>query len=234
MAFWKRNELDTPIAPVDWRDVETFVLGTLERALAPKRPREVRGPMAIRVEQDHPRGTVYAPCAFRGSLTGPTASGTSGKRWFEDLECLRVLCHVDDGVEDGGLRRYEVRDGSGEVIGTIECHPPQGGRKRPSWRIQQPGHPEIVGRSDGDLIERGLVGAFEFANVLYESAMLGDQRVAKPKKPRAVNWKDETGRSVMLSQGKKHTVRVAWLDRRLAFAFALLGDGDQAVGAEPT
>ncbi|MEU6442681.1 hypothetical protein [Streptomyces sp. NPDC047046] len=225
MAVRKRNEPDAPLATVDWRDVERFVLGTLERARSPKRPRDVRGPMAVRVRQDDPLGAVFAPCAFRGALTGPLPSGVSEKRWFEDRECLRVLCHVDDGVEEGGVRRHQVKDGSGAVIGTIERHPPQGRRKRPSWRIQQPGHPEIVGRSDGELIARGLVGVFEFAEEFVSGALVGDGRARKPKKPPLIGWRDESGNSVMISRGKEHTVRVAWLDRRLAFAFALLGHG---------
>ncbi|MEU6442680.1 hypothetical protein [Streptomyces sp. NPDC047046] len=180
--------------------------------------------MAIRVPQEDRRGAVYAPCAFRGAPAGPQPSGISEKYLFEDPECLRVLCRIDDGVEDGVLRRHEVKDGSGEIIGTIERHPAKGRKKHPSWRIRQPGHSEVVGRSDGDLIERGVVGLIEFGVSFYESGTLGDQRVAKPKKPRMIHWNDEAGTRVMSSQGNEHKVKAAWLDRRLAFAFALLGD----------
>ncbi|MEU6442682.1 hypothetical protein [Streptomyces sp. NPDC047046] len=234
MAFRKRNDPDSPLATVDWREARNFVLGTLELARSSKRSREVHGVMAIRVWKDDPRGSIYAPCAFRGAHAGPLPSGIPEKRLFEDRECLRVLCHVDDGVEEGAVRRHQVMDGRGESIGTIEHHPPKERHKYPSWRIQQPGHPEIVGSSEGNLIERGLVSLVDFSLDFINGALVGDGRARKPKKPRLIGWKDEAGKLVMISQGKEHTVKAAWLDRRLAFAFALLGDGVQAVGAEPT
>lgn len=227
MEFRGRRESDRPVTAVDWRDVEEFVLGTLERPQKPKRPQAVHGPVAVRVPQTDASGLVYAPCAFRAPLAVGSPPRSLEKRLFEDRDGLRPLCHIDEGTQEGqedGVCRHEVRDGRGEFIGAILRHPPKGRRARHTWRIEQPGHPELVGRSGDSLLARGLNGLMETAGDLLLHGSAGDGKVTKPPSLRIIGWKNAAGELAMTSQGKEHFIRVEWLDRRLAFAFALLGD----------
>ncbi|MEU9080131.1 hypothetical protein [Kitasatospora sp. NPDC048538] len=60
--------------------------------------------------------------------------------------------------------------------------------------------------------------------VLGAVADLGADGGDHPAKPRTLEWRAD-GVVVMLSEGsEKVTVKAEWIDRRLAFAFALVGD----------
>lgn len=131
-------------------------------------------------------------------------------------------------MEVGGELRHIVRDGVGQAVGTLVRVPPKRRPFKHSWRIEQPGQPEVLGRSEwaggdakeitGRLVEK-LIGG-----VLDAIADLGADGGDQCSGARALEWRAED-KIVMVSEGSEQvTVRAGWVDRRLAFAFALVGD----------
>lgn len=63
-----------------------------------------------------------------------------------------------------------------------------------------------------------------FTGVLSAIGDLGGKDGDRRSGPRTLEWR-ANGKVVMVSEGsEKVSVRAGWLDRRLAFAFALVGD----------
>lgn len=215
---------ESPVPVVPWGDAWEFVIGDEERPAAGRRKRPALGVRAVRVP--HGRGTllVNAPCAFL-----PPHGTEDGPRLYEDAECRRLLCSVDGPEKAAGARGYRVRDGQGQVIGTIRRVPPLQHALKPTWRIDQPGRPEIVSDAEwstggvAELVRRGagklLLGAVQAVADLGADG--GDQATGS----RAVVW-SAGGEPVLTWDGRdRFLVRAAWFDRRLAFAYALLRVG---------
>ncbi|MFD4985914.1 hypothetical protein [Streptomyces sp. NPDC058374] len=231
MAFGTKKEPEPPVDPVPWAEVNRFVVGTLERPVTKKRHQAVRGERAVRT----PRGRkgydqVFAPCAYIASAE-ETAERVPGAAFalFEDAALERLLCTVGVPGEEDGALAYPVCDAAGAEVGTVR-RLPGGALRRHSWRVTQPGRPEITGT--GELAQYGLAGkavtvGLHATFALLDSAMRGDARGPKARKPRELTWSaGET--TVMHSAGSKEmTLRADWFDRRLAFAFALIGDGSE-------
>lgn len=230
MAFGRsRRPVEPPVEPVAWPDVRTFLVTSEERPATPKRKKTGWGQRAVRVPKGDRDYRVNAPCAYlapeNAAVPGPS---TPGLTLYEDPEARRLLCYVDAAREVGGERHHVVRDGRGEVLGTLRRIPP----KRPfrhTWRIDQPGRPEIAGRNEwvggGSATEAAGRVAVKAAIGLVEAVLdFGAEGGDQPSKPRTLEWTAD-GAVVMVSEGSKEiTVKADWLDRRLAFAFALVGD----------
>ncbi|MCT9094046.1 hypothetical protein N4G70_35105 [Streptomyces sp. ASQP_92] len=221
---------------VEWAGVWQFTLGTVERPATKYRPRAVRGPRAIRVPRGAGRSQVFAPCAYVAPSAPPAPSSATVLCLYEDADAQRLLCCLvaEDGQEgqDGqeGERRFHVSDGQGKPIGTIRRVPPSGKLFKHTWRISQPGHPEIAGRNQwsGHHVKRLAKRAA--GNIVPEvlNAVTGmgvDETYGKASpKSRTLEWVSD-GDVVMVSESiKLITIKKDWLDRRLAFAFAVLGD----------
>ncbi|MFD9356753.1 hypothetical protein [Streptomyces sp. NPDC060031] len=221
--FGKKEPVEEPpVVPVGWQRVRDFVVGNTERPVTAKRKKAAFGPLAVRVPKNGKDYRVFAPCAYVGHVEEDYAL-------YEDADCLRVLCLIDrGGREVDGERHHDVHDGQGQLIGTLRRVPPRSRPFRHTWRIDQPGHPTVVGRNEwasGDakaftyrMVDKGLTEALNAVTSL--GAEGGDTRT----KPRTLEWRagDEV---VMVSESsKKVTVKADWVDRRLAFAFALIGD----------
>ncbi|MEV0530689.1 hypothetical protein [Kitasatospora sp. NPDC050463] len=213
---------EPPVLPVGWERVRDFVIGDTERPVTAKRTARTPGQLAVRVPRNGKERRVFAPCAF---------VGREGERvaLYEDAACRLLLCLVDGrGREVDDERHHEVHDAQGRIIGTLRRIPPRTRPFKHSWRIDQPGRPPILGRNQwvsGDareiaarVVERSLFGALDAL------ASLGAEGGDQPAKPRTLEWRAEE-KVVMVSEGsEKVTVKADWIDRRLAFAFALVGD----------
>ena len=231
MAFGKQSDksnTDSPVEPVAWAAVREFVIGSVERPQTPKRKRSVWGPRAVRVPKGGKNDRVLAPCAFLGkSNQGTDLPSRPELTLYEDAEAKRLLCYVDPPRDIDGEQHHVVHSGDGQVIGTLRRVPP----KRPfkhTWRIDQSSRPEIVGRNEfasGDAREvAGRAAGKLVLGVVGAIADLGAEGGDQRSKSRSLEWRADD-KVVMVSEGsEKVIIRADWLDRRLAFAFALVGD----------
>ncbi|MFD4167569.1 hypothetical protein OHB02_12020 [Streptomyces albidoflavus] len=224
-----RSEAPPPPLPpeqVDWRGVRTFVLGMVWRPHTPEQPGNTFGDRAIRVPMGTEQHPVNVPCAYAGS-DEETASRVAGAAFtlYEDAAHERLLCSVMGPVKEGRTCSYEVRDATGTPVGTLSRV--AGGRfTRHTWRIDQPGHPQITGAGEITSAPTRTEKAFVTAARLVAAAIPEAEGV-KTKKPRTLYWMIGD-QEVMLSEAsKKMTITADWLDRRLAFAFPLIGDDDK-------
>ncbi|MFF7129878.1 hypothetical protein [Streptomyces sp. NPDC008240] len=230
MGFGRQKAQEPPVEPVAWAGVQKFVVSAVERPETVARKRAVWGRKAVRVARGSKDWRVLAPCAYLGSaeVHPPGLPSRPEQTLFEDPGARHLLCYVEPAVQAGGERRHVVRDGAGQAVGTLVRVPPKRRPFKHSWRIEQPGHPEIVGRSEwagGDAkeITGRLVGKL-IGGVLDAVGDLGADGGDQRSRARALEWRAED-RIVMVSEGSEQvTVRAGWVDRRLAFAFALVGD----------
>ncbi|MGW2765208.1 hypothetical protein [Streptomyces sp. NPDC001275] len=227
-VFGKNRDVDEPAAPVvPWADAWQFVVGDVERPAAGRRRRPVLGPRAFRVPQRRGEQCVNAPCAFFPPQSSSPASPELCL--YEDADGRTLLCSVDEPVKAGGERHFAVRDGQGQVIGTIRRIAPLKHALTPVWRIDQPGHVEIVSSGEWakggrkEMLQRGagklVQGIFQGAADLGADG--GDQA---GEASRVHQWTSD-GEPVLASDGcDRFLVRASWLDRRLVFAYALVRD----------
>jgi hypothetical protein len=221
------SDAAVPAEPVAWATVREFVVSSVERPQTLKRKRAVRGPRAVRVSKGGADNRVLAPCAFLGTSDRTDLPSRPGLSLYEDVEAHHLLCYVDSPMNVDGEQHHVVRDRQDQVVGTIRRVPP----KRPfkhTWRIDQPGRPEIAGRNEwasGDVKEVTGRAAGKFVlGVVGAIADLGAEGGDQRSKPRSLEWRADD-KVVMMSEGsEKVTIRADWIDRRLAFAFALVGD----------
>ncbi|MFD6168157.1 hypothetical protein [Streptomyces coeruleorubidus] len=224
--FGKNRHVDEPPIHVSpWTDAWEFAITDEERPATAQRKRAVLGVRAFRVPQGSGAQRVNAPCAF----FPPQPSAADGRRLYEDAEGGRLLCSLDEPQDVDGRRHYAVRDVRGQVIGTIQRIAPLKHALKPTWRIAQPGHPDIVTSAEWakggprEMVQRGagkmLLGVVQAVSDM--GAEGGDQ----PAKSRVLEWK--AGDELVLTSESDHRflVRAAWLDRRLVFAYALLRTG---------
>ncbi|MEV7400144.1 hypothetical protein AB0N93_07005 [Streptomyces sp. NPDC091267] len=214
---------------VPWANVRTFVVSTEEKPVTTKRKRGVHGPRAVRVPKGGKDFRGNAPCAYLAPAPRHAADPSAGGlTLYEDPGAQRLLCYVDAAQEVGGERHHVVRDERGAELGTLRRIPP----RRPfrhTWRIDQPGRPEIVGRNEwaaGDSAKEavGRVAVKAAIGLVGALADFGAEGGDQPYRPRTLEWCAE-GEVVMVSEGSVEvTVKADWVDRRLAFAFALVGD----------
>jgi len=164
---------------------------------------------------------VNAPCAFF-----PPQGTSNDLRLYEDAEGRSLLCSVDDPEEADRARHYRVRDGQGQIVGTVRRIPPLKRALKPTWRIEQPGRPEIVSSAEwakGGVTEMVQKGAGKFLlGAVQAVADMGAEGGDQPARSRVLEWKAD-GELVMTSDAHhRFLIRAAWLDRRLVFAYALL------------
>lgn len=228
MAFGRRKQKEQvpPLPMVDWRGVREFTIGTWERKDPLSRRRPVLGLRAIRVPKHGSEEVTFAPCAYFGigNRTEPDS------RLYEDAERQRLLCAIDEPFERNGERVYRVFDSQGEVIGTIRRIPPSRRLVRHTWRIDQPGRPTIVARNKwATKNPKDLAVAALGSTVFSIFHSTGDGSAVSSG--RDLEWEAIDGEFVMYSSGfaeidmqVKIEIEVRWLDRRLAFAYAMIGD----------
>lgn len=147
---------------------------------------------------------------------------------YEDAEARRLLCYLVEAEGEGGERHFRAYDGEGVEIGAIRRVPPSKKVFKHTWRIEQPGHPVIVGRNEwasGGATEIALRVAGKAIGGAVDS-LFTDENVesGKSRQSRKLEWWSGS-ELVMTSRSiKLLSIHQSWLDRRLAFAFAVLGD----------
>ncbi|WP_125263256.1 hypothetical protein [Streptomyces alboflavus] len=154
---------------------------------------------------------------------------------YEDPESNRMLCYLVAEEAEGGERCHRVYDAAGEEIGAVRRIPPTSKLFKRTWRIEQPGHPEIVGRNEwasggvkqmadratGKVLTEALNG---LSHIIPPGESGTSDSGGSQRQSRKLEWWSG-GELVMVSHSiKMIKVQADWLDRRLAFAFAVLGD----------
>lgn len=222
MVFGKSRHVDEPPVPVvSWADAWEFAIGDEERPATGQRKRPVLGARAFRVPHGGGMQRVNAPCAFF-----PPQGDANDLRLYEDIEGRTLLCSVDDPEEADGARHFRVRDGQGRIVGTIRRIPPLKHALKATWRLEQPGRPEIVSSGEwakGGVTEMVQKGAGKLLlGAVQAVADMGAEGGDQPARSRVLEWKAD-GELVMTSDAHhRFLIRAAWLDRRLVFAYALL------------
>ncbi|MFD7873045.1 hypothetical protein ACFV5G_02760 [Streptomyces sp. NPDC059766] len=224
--FDRSGQVDEPPVPTaSWSDVWEFAIGDEERPAGGRRSRPVLGVRAFRVPSGSGAQRVNAPCAFF-----PPGATTTDLCLYEDAQGRSLLCRVDGPETKADVRDYRIRDAQGQVIGTVRRVRALRHALKPTWRIEQPGRPEIVSgteraATDGvtEFVQRGagrlLLGAVQAV------ADLGADGGDRPAGARLLEWRAD-GEPVMSWDGRhRFLIRASWFDRRLAFAFALLRAG---------
>ncbi|GGO52502.1 hypothetical protein GCM10012286_57680 [Streptomyces lasiicapitis] len=243
MAFGKRRgreegsgvREEAPLPAVEWADVREFTIGTVERPVTKNRPRPVRGPWAIRVPKGAGAAKVFAPCAYVARAAPPAPPSAMESCLYEDPDSQHLLCYLVTEEKGSGERCFRVYVANGKEIGVIRRIPPSNKLVKHTWRIDQPGHPEIVGRNEwisggakriadraaGKVVSEAL-NSLPHILPAGENTASGDS--GSQRRSRQLEWWSG-GELVMVSQSiKMLKVKADWLDRRLAFAFAVIGD----------
>lgn len=216
-----RREKRPPVEPVDWRDVTTFTIGYEDRPSTKGYRRPVVGKHAIRVPGEDAYGPIRRPCAYLGSDQDNNGGPDIAHTLFTDPLHAHLLCSVSHRHEKDGIGHQVVRTAEGTRIGVIQ-RLPRKGLRRHTWRIEQPGRPAVVAKNRWTTYTpRNL--AKEGASRLVENAL--DYALNAGTEPaRWLSWTAEDV-CVMETQDRGLTkIHAPWLDRRLAFAFALIGD----------
>ncbi|MFD3402236.1 hypothetical protein ACFWUU_16250 [Kribbella sp. NPDC058693] len=189
-----------------WEDVRDFTLGNVSR----RATRIEFGPNAIRAVQGPNDDRVLEPYAYVGA----------NRSLYLDVELTQLLCRV---VVTGD-HTWSVQDADTAEIGTITRLPSPRRFLRPNWQITQPGHPDILGRTEwltGSPARLAAKAASRLiVSVLDGLTGIGDEGGDQPTKSRTLEWR--TPSELVMITSTTITITADWLDRRLPFAYTLL------------
>lgn len=185
---------------------------------------------------------VYALSAFwlarLGHPAGVARDAEVHGAFFADPACTELICRTLVAPPDGArVRQHHVVDPAGDLVGTIDRVPGRNRFVRHTWRLRQPGRPEL---SAGRVTVRGvrdatITSAFGLAAGLVTELVLGSgggEGGGSGQGPRTLQWwttgvrpaqKALTSSEECLPD-RPWRVWVDWLDRRLVFAQMLIGD----------
>jgi hypothetical protein len=196
-----------------WESVREFTLGNVERPATRSRNRIEWGPNAIRVPSGPRDERVLTACAYVGA----------DHSLYVDAELTQLLCRVARLSE----HVWSVQDAGGAEVGTITRVPSGRPLLRPNWRINQPGHPEVIGRTEWLSCSPARLAAKAAARllvgVLDGLTGVGDEGGDQPTKTRTLEWRTHS-ELVMISEAASLRITTDWLDRRLPFAYSLIAD----------
>jgi hypothetical protein len=193
-----------------WEDVREFTLGNVSRPATRTHNRIEFGPNAIRAVQGPTDDRVLEPYAYVGA----------DRSLYLDADLTQLLCRA----VATGEHSWAVRDASDRVVGTINRLPSNRPLLRPNWRIDQPGHPEVIGRTEWLTGSPGRL-AVKAASRLIVGVLdgltgIGDEGGDQPTKSRTLEWR--TSDELVMISNSSIRITAEWLDRRLPFAYTLL------------
>ena len=240
--------MDTP----DWQQATVFVLRTFDAAKLPRRERAaLKAGRAFTPRPDviqyggesgpDPDACVYALSAFwlvrLGHPAGVARDADVHSACFADAACTQLICRTLVTPRDGGVRGHDVVDPAGNPLGTIDRVPGRNRFVRHTWRLRQPGRPELsAGRVTlRSMRDAMITGGFELAAGLVTDLLLGSgdgEGGGSGQGPRTLQWWTtgvSPARKALTSSenclpDRPWRVWADWLDRRLVFAQMLIGD----------
>lgn len=195
-----------------WEDVREFTLGNVSRPATRTHNRIEFGPNAIRAVQGPNDDRVLEPYAYVGA----------NRSLYLDADLTQLLC----GVAATGEHAWTVQDAGGAVVGSVTRLPSSRPLLRPNWRIDQPGHPEVVGRTEWLTGSPGRLAAKAasrlIVGILDGLTGVGDEGGDQPSKSRTIEWRTDS--ELVMVSCTSIRITADWLDRRLSFAYALLAE----------
>ncbi len=230
--FGRKRE-DPQIAPVPWDTEGPFVIGDVVRPTA-FRQKGLSGRRAVRMSVTLDGVRYFAAAAYVERRVPEVRS----YQLYDARRAQELLCTIAPVSGGGGGERYEVRDQAGRELGLVFRTAAAKRAVQHGWWLRQPGHPDIVARyhwargSAKDIAARGreagVRGAGGLVAGVVDSVITGDTAAdsrssVRPTKP--VTWRadDMVALTAGHTQGiKSYTPQASWLDRRLAFALAVL------------
>lgn len=158
--------------------------------------------------------------------------------FFADEACTQLVCRtLAVPPDDSGVRTYDVVDPVGQVVGSIDRVPGRNRFVRHTWRLRQPGRPELAaGKVTRRVVRDGVItGALELAAGLVTDLLFGKDNGGDSgggQGPRTLEWWTtgaEPAQKALTSStgcvpGQPWRVWADWLDRRLVFTQMLLRD----------
>ncbi|WP_406172622.1 hypothetical protein [Streptomyces sp. NBC_00996] len=239
MGILGRKKDEPTIDPVPWDGSggpDWFTVGDVLRS-ATFRRKALTGERAVRVPTMRDGVRYFAPAALVSSADRADSEPPSYEL-HEAEQSGNLLCALTP-VKGGA--RYRVTDAQGEELGLVHRTPAAKRTIQHSWWLQQPGHSDIVARyhwargSAKEIAARGKERAKREAGELAGSVVdsilsfgAEDDERASLRTPNHVTWRAEGEEErVVLTLGHLDGVTVyqphaSWLDRRLAFALAVL------------
>lgn len=230
-----RKKEEPVIEPVRWDAAGSFVVGEVLRP-ATFRRKALTGQRAVRVPTAQGGVWYFAPSV----LVSRTEEETPSYELYDATEAGALLCAL--APVKGGAR-YRVTDAGGQELGLVHRTPAAKRTIQHGWWLQQPGHPDIVARyhwargSAKEIAARGkekaVKEAGELAGSVVDSILSfgaddAEDYSGGSHTPKPVTWraegeeKDVVLTSSHLEGHKTYLPHGSWLDRRLAFALAVL------------
>ncbi|WP_406277234.1 hypothetical protein [Embleya sp. NBC_00896] len=214
--------------PMPWDRDAPFVVGNVVRPARRARKPQT-GDLAVRFPYPYGAAEYFAPAAL---VTQPDPDVSSFLlRDARDPHLL--VCAVAPDPEDNA--RYRVTDARHRELGHIHRTPAHKRTIQHTWWIRQSGHPDIVAGyawakgTSKDVASRGVSSVGRIVGGVVESAIFGPgDGGSGSTKQNTVTWRADD--EVVMTSGYLEGVRAyrpatAWLDRRLAFALAVLRQG---------
>ncbi|MEV7189385.1 hypothetical protein [Kitasatospora sp. NPDC093102] len=241
-----RSRRDEPFEALHWDEITQFTVGRALRNTF-RTPKRGEGAHAVRFMRTRGGDEYMVPGVYIVPVepAGPLAKG--GFRLFEDEAGRQLLCTV---LPDGS-DRYRVTDAAGRELGSVRRTPVTKRLSQQGLWMEQLGHPVIVaprawarggpgaslGRGAGHVLDGIVDSLLSFGS---------DEATGSGGSLKPVVWAtgvgagegaDGTGEAVLTfprrSDGTRwyFVKRDGWLDKRLAFALAVLRETD-TIGAD--
>ncbi|WP_329456528.1 hypothetical protein [Streptomyces sp. NBC_01497] len=232
---------DEPFDAVHWDEITQFTVGRMLRHTI-RASKRGEGAHAVRFMGRRGLDTYMVPGVHIVPVEPAGALPKTGFRLFEDESGRQLLCTV---LPDGS-DRYRVTDGGGRDIGSVRRTPLTKRLTQRGWWMRQPGHPAVVaprnwakggmgaavGRGVGHVVEGAVDSLLSFG---------ADETSGSEKGLKPVVWAREEpdgqyGEAVLTfprgagSERWYFVKRDGWLDKRLAFALAVLRESE-TIGA---
>jgi hypothetical protein len=243
MAFGK-NRRDEPFEAVHWDEITQFTVGRMMRRTI-RRSKRGEGAHAVRFMRTRGGDEYMVPGVYIVPVepAGPLSKG--GFRLFEDEDSRQLLCTVLPESSD----RFRVTDATGGELGSVRRSPVTKRLTQQSLWMEQPGHPAIVAPRNwvrggpGAALGRGVGHVLD--GVVDSLLSFGsDEATDSGADLKPVVWAvgaegtdGEYGQAVLTfprsTDGKRwyFVKRDGWLDKRLAFALAVLRESE-TLGAD--
>ncbi|MGW8328879.1 hypothetical protein ACWGLE_13365 [Streptomyces sp. NPDC055897] len=221
-----------------WNEITQFTVGRMLRYTIRKSKRGV-GPYAIRFRRTRQGDEYMVPGVYIVPAERDAPLSKGGFRLFEDEGGRQLLC----GVLPDGSDRYRVTDAAGQELGSVRRTAITKRLTHQGLWLEQAGHPAVVSRHNwarGGLRASAGRGVGNVVGGVVDSLLsFGADGSDHATSFKPVVWAVETdsadgepGEAVLTVPRTTETakwyfvMREGWLDKRLAFALAVLRESE--------